>query len=79
MANWTIGNLEDDRLCNFPGGLMVKTLPFNVESVSLIPGQKAKIPLALQPKNRDIKLKQYCNTFNKDFKNSPHQKKSLKE
>ena len=26
----------------------------------------------------NIKQKQYCNKFNRDFKNSPHQKKSLK-
>ena len=58
----------------------VKTQSFNTESVSLIPGQEAKIPLALQPKNRNIKLKQYCNKFNKDFENGPHSKKnSLKE
>ena len=51
---------------------MVKTLPFNVESVSLIPGQRVKIPLALQPKkkkkkNRNKKLKQNFNKFNKGF------------
>ena len=34
---------------------MVKTLPFNVESVSLIPGQRVKIPLALQPKKKKKK------------------------
>ena len=26
-------------------------------------------------KNQNIKQKQYCNKFNKDFKNCPHQKK----
>ena len=26
-------------------------------------------------KNKNIKQKQYCNKFNKDFKNDPHQKK----
>ena len=36
---------------------MVKTLPFNVESVSLIPGQRVKIPLALQPKKKKKKHK----------------------
>ena len=31
-------------------------------------------------KNQNIKQKQYCNKFNKDFKNGPHQKKkSLKK
>ena len=31
--------------------------------------------VALQPKNQTIKQKQYCNKFNKDFKNGPHQNK----
>ena len=26
------------------------------------------------PKTQNIKQKQYCNKFNKDFKNGPHQK-----
>ena len=42
--------------------------------VGLIPGQGIKIPHALWPKNQNIKQKQYCNKFNKDFKNGPHQK-----
>lgn len=29
-------------------------------------------------KGQKTKCKQYCNMFNKDFKNSPHQKKFLK-
>ena len=36
---------------------------------------RSKIPHASQPKNQNIKRKQYCNKFNKDFKNDPHQKK----
>ena len=40
----------------------------------MIPGQGAKIPHASGPKNQNIKQKQYCNKFNKDFKNGPHQK-----
>ena len=39
-----------------------------------IPGQGAKIPHALRPKSQNIEQKQYCNKFNKDFKNGPHQK-----
>ena len=39
-----------------------------------IPGQGVKIPHALGPKNQNIKQKQYCNKFNKDFLNGPHQK-----
>ena len=43
------------------------------------PGWERKIPGALGPKNQNMKQKQYCNKFNKDFKNSPHQRKSLKK
>ena len=42
--------------------------------------QRAKIPHALQPRNQNIKQKQFCNKFNKDFKNGPHpEKKNLKK
>ena len=47
----------------------------NVEGEGLIPGQRAKIPQA----NRNIKQKQYCNKFSKNFKTGPHQKKSLQK
>ena len=56
---------------------MVKTLTSNLGVAGLIPGERAKIPHALQPKYQNIKQKQYCNTFNKDFKNGPHQKKKI--
>ena len=42
----------------------------NVGGEGLIPGWRGKIPHA----NQNIKQKQYCNKFNKDFKNGPHQK-----
>ena len=32
-----------------------------------------------QPRNQSIKQKKYCNKFNKDFKNSPHQGKNSKK
>ena len=54
---------------------MVKTSPSNAGGASLIPGQGAKIPHALWPKNQNIKQKQYCKKFNKDFKSGPNQKK----
>ena len=60
---------------------MVKTSPSNAGGAGSIPGQRAKIPHASQPKNQNIKKKnqkQYCNEFNKDFKNGPHQKKKIK-
>ena len=53
-------------------------LPSNAGGVGLIPGQWAKIPHVSQPKKKkpkqNIKQKQYCNKFNKDFKNGPHRK-----
>ena len=54
---------------------MVKTSPSNAGGTGSTPGRGAKIPQASQPKNQNIKQKQYCNRFNKDFKNGPHQKK----
>ena len=55
---------------------MVKTSPSNAGDVGSIPGEGAEIPHASWPKN--IKQKQYCNKFNEDFKNSPHQKERKK-
>ena len=56
---------------------MVRTSPSNAGGAGMIAGQRAKIPHALWPKNQNIKKKKrYCNKFNKDFKNGPHQKKS---
>ena len=53
---------------------MVKTLPSNAGSVGSIPGLGAKIPRASWPKTQNIKQKQYCNKFDKDFKSDLHQK-----
>jgi len=57
-----------------PGGPVVKTSPSNAGS---IPGQGVKIPHASWPKNQNIIQKQYCNKFNKDFKNDPYKKKTI--
>ena len=54
--------------------MAVKTLPSNAGGAGSIPGQGAMIPHASQPRNQNITQKQYCNKFNKDFKNGPHQK-----
>ena len=62
-------------LREFPGGPVVKTSPSNAGGVGSIPGWEAKIPHASQPKKQIIKQEQYCNKFNKDFKNGSHQKK----
>ena len=53
---------------NFPGGPVVKNPPSNEGHVGLILDQRTKIPHALEPKNQNIKQKQYCNKLNKDFK-----------
>ena len=64
---------------DFAGGPVVKTSSSNAGVVGSIPGWGAKIPHAQRPKNQNIKQKQYCNKFSKDFKNGPHQKKILKK
>ena len=53
--------------------------PSNVGSLSSIPDWGAKTPHASRPKDQTIKQKQYCNKFNKDFKNDPCQKKKKKK
>ena len=52
---------------DFPGGPVVKTLPYKTGGVGLIHGQGAKTPHATWPKNQNIKQEQYCNKLNKDF------------
>ena len=52
---------------------MVKTLPSSAGAAGSIPGQGAKIPHASGLKNQNIEQKRYCNKFNKDVKNGPHQ------
>ena len=54
---------------------MVKTLPSNARVSGSVPDQGTKISCASWPKIQIIKQKQYCNKFNKDFKNGPHQKR----
>ena len=58
---------------------MVETSPSNAGGAGSIPGWGAKIPRASRPKNENIKQKQYCNKFNKDFKNGLHQKNLKKK
>ena len=47
---------------------MVKSSPSNAGGEGSIPSRGAEIPHALWPENQNIKQKQYCNKFNKDFK-----------
>ena len=64
------------QMWDFPGGLVVENPPSNAGDAGLIPSRGTKIPLASWPKNQNVKQKQYCSEFNKDFKNGPCQKKS---
>ena len=62
---------------DFPGGPVVKTSTSSKRGEGSIPGWGAKIPRASRPENQNIKWKQYCTRFNKDFKNGPHLKKII--
>jgi len=53
---------------DFPGGPVVKTSPSNAGGVGSIPCWGTKMPCDLWPINQNIRQKQYCNRFNKDFK-----------
>ena len=57
---------------DLPGGSVANT-SMKGDIVS-IPSWGTKIPHASWPKKKKkiAKQKQYCNKFNKDFKNSPH-------
>ena len=47
---------------------VVKTSPSSAGGVGSLPGWQEEIPYASQPKNQDIKQKQYCNKLNKGSK-----------
>ena len=51
-----------------PCGPAVKTLPYNARGMGSIPGQEAKIPHALWPKNQNTKQRRYYNKFNKGLR-----------
>ena len=63
----------------FSADSVVKILPANAGGAGLILGWGAKILHALQPKKQNIKQKQYCSKFNKDFKNDPQQQNLKKK
>ena len=54
---------------------MVETSPSNAGGAGSILGGRVKIPHASRPEN--IKQKQYCNKFNKDFKKMVHIKQKI--
>ena len=60
------------RYRDISGSPVVGTSHSSAGGTGSIPGQGARIPHASQPKNQNIKQKQYCNKFNKYFKNGPH-------
>ena len=66
---------KKSKLRGFPGGPEVKTLSSNAGGEGLIPGWRAKLSHALGPKNQNVRQKQYCKKFNKDFKNAHIKKK----
>jgi len=58
---WVLSNMGEGgcmkrkRYGGFPGGPVVKTSPFNAGYADSIPGWRARIPHALQPKNQKHK------------------------
>ena len=57
---------------DYPGCPGVKNSPSNAQGAGSAPSWKVEIPHASLPKHQDKKQKQYCNKFNKDFKNDLH-------
>ena len=64
LVHFIIYKLNGD----FPGCPVFKTLPSYAGGVGSIPGWGQKIRLVSEPKNQNVKQKQYCKKFNKDFK-----------
>ena len=59
---------------------MVKTRSSKAVGMGSIPGQGAKTPHRPKKKKQpNTKQEQYCNKFNKEFKNGPYQKRKLKK
>ena len=77
LSNWTVLNwnniLSAYQSLDFLGGSVVKTSPYNAGDACFIPGWGTR-PHMLWGQNKNIKQKQYCNKFNKDFKNGSLQK-----
>ena len=61
--------LQDKK--DLPGTPGVKNFTFQCRGASSIHDEAVKIPHVSWPKKQTIKQKQYCNKFNKDFKNWP--------
>ena len=74
-----INTLYKNRLAmdhrDFPDGPVAKTLRSNAGGA--LGGLRSHMPHG--QKNQNIKWKWFCNKFNKNLKNVPHQKKNLKK
>jgi len=57
-----MGTTED-----LPRGPVFKAWPSNAEGAGSISAWETKVPHASRPKNQNIKQKQSCNKFSKDF------------
>ena len=79
VRTWTLYS-ESPGLGNFPGSTVVKDFALQCRGVQVrfLIGE-LRSHMASWPKNQNIKQKQYCKKFNKDFKNGPHQKKEKKK
>ena len=67
-ANNHVSELRCGSSGDFPGGPVIKTLPSNAGDEGSDSSRGAKMPHAPGPKNQNIKQKQYCIKFNKNFK-----------
>ena len=63
---------------DFPGCPVVKNSPSNSGGAGLTLGLGVPQGQKQKKKQKNIKQKECCNKFNKNFKNDPHQLKSLK-
>jgi len=77
----SLQSYEETSYQDSPGGPMIKIPTSNTGDVGLIPGQGTETPCALwqkKKKKKNMKQKQYCNQFNKDFKKWSTSKKKKK-
>ena len=66
-ANSHVSELRGGSSGDFPCGPVIKTLPSNAEDEGSNSSRGAKMPHAPGPENQNIKQKQYCIRFNKNF------------
>ena len=66
--------MGNEKYPDFHSGPVIWTSLSITGGVGSIPGWGTKSPCASWPQIQNIKQKQYCNKFSKNFKNGPHQK-----